>query len=371
MKVKPIPHAMPKAMPKLTALNPIQQTRIPTAEMERMLMADKPPAHLERRLASLEEEMDAEEEPHSSRAGLKRKRTPEDDEDYMQEDEGEGEYEEERQMKMKIKMKKKGWEADVSKQQKARPTGKMKVKCCHGNNNEGKLRKQRNAPVPDSDNEKMTKMKESRRAKAQYTSSDREDEVPKDVVLKDAAASAIKHRREKGCATDLYIAQVHNTAAHIQNTEYKNLDTELVQALSDMQDLGMRTLFANEFIKDIAIMLKYANCFSCNASVRCEAVEVFGSLLTSEQRHKLLSMDLFPAFVDPGVAVDDPDVPPVARGENFCVMDMITMGSVNYEALKERLESTIKMAQLLMGIKEGKDELEKGKSKDEAIEIDE
>ncbi|KIM34847.1 hypothetical protein M413DRAFT_32969 [Hebeloma cylindrosporum] len=193
-------------------------------------------------------------------------------------------------------------------------------------------------------------------------------------------------RHEQGCATDLYVARVRNTAAHIQNTEYKHLDVgdqrrehlaeftgdlnELAQALSDMRDLGMKTLFANEFVKDIAVTLKYANRFSCNASIRRDAVEVFGSLLTSEQRRELLSMDLFPVFVDPGVAVDEPNVPPAARGENFCVTDMIAVGSVNYEALKERLESAIEMAQLLMGIKEGEEELARGRSQEEAIEID-
>ncbi|KIM34657.1 hypothetical protein M413DRAFT_14958 [Hebeloma cylindrosporum] len=231
VKVNPMPHVAPKATPKPTAPNPIRQTRIPTAEMERMSMADKPPARLERRLASLEEEMDVEEEPRSSRTGSKRKRTPEDDEDYMREDEEEGEYEEERQTKTKTK--KKGREADVSKQRKARPTGKMynprceeckqkgvpceknatgnacclcfirKIKCRRGNDDEGKPRKRRNAPVPDSDDDKRTKPKESRRAKAQYTSSDGEDAVPKDAVPKDAvpkdaAGSAIKHRRGKG-----------------------------------------------------------------------------------------------------------------------------------------------------------------------------
>ncbi|KIM35649.1 hypothetical protein M413DRAFT_449614, partial [Hebeloma cylindrosporum] len=81
-------------------------------------------------------------------------------------------------------------------------------------------------------------------------------------------------------------------------------------------------------------------------------------------------MNLFPVIVDPIPSNEDPSVPLAARGANFDITNMISTGSANYEALRERLESLIEMTELFMGIGEGEVAQAEEGNQNEAIEID-
>ena len=124
---------------------------------------------------------------------------------------------------------------------------------------------------------------------------------------------------------------------------------------------------------EIATTLRYTNQFSYHKHLRRHAVEAFGSMLTANQEHRFLTMSLFPAIIDPAPVAENAEDPPVAKGESYCISDMVSEGSANYEALQERLASAIEMMEILMGVYEGEQALKEGKGKrvGNAIEIDE